>query len=68
MDLANPIYIPRNHIVEAALTSASWGDMAPFDELLDAVTRPFEQRAGLDRYAEAPSSESSSGYRTFCGT
>ena len=50
MDRVNPIYIPRNHIVEEVLTAASWGDVQAFDDLLDAVTRPFEQRPGLERY------------------
>lgn len=66
MDRRNPVYIPRNHLVEAALTSASWGDFDPFDELLDAVTAPFERRPGLERFEHrAPTDD---GYRTFCGT
>ena len=66
MDRVNPIYIPRNHIVEEALTAASWGDHDPLAELLDVVTHPFEQRPGLERYAEpAPDA---GAYRTFCGT
>jgi uncharacterized protein YdiU (UPF0061 family) len=66
MDRVNPIYVPRNHIVEEVLTAASWGDQGALGELLDAVTHPFEQRPGLERYAEpAPDA---SGYRTFCGT
>jgi uncharacterized protein YdiU (UPF0061 family) len=66
MDQANPIYIPRNHIVEEVLTAASWGDHDAFAELLDVVTRPFDERPGLERYAQpAPDA---SGYRTFCGT
>ncbi len=68
MDRANPIYIPRNHIVEEVLTAASWGDLQALEDLLDAVTRPFEARTGLERYARpAPTGEADS-YRTFCGT
>ena len=51
MDRANPIYIPRNHIVEEVLTAASWGDHDALDQLLSVVTRPFDERPGLDRYA-----------------
>ena len=66
MDRVNPIYIPRNHIVEEVLTAASWGDHGALAQLLDVVTRPFDERPGLDRYARpAPSAD---GYRTFCGT
>ena len=68
MDATNPIYIPRNHVVEEVLTAASWGDVQAFDDLLDAVTRPFEQRPGLERYAQPAPPAVSDGYRTFCGT
>lgn len=68
LDRRNPVYIPRNHIVEAALTSASWGDVGPFDELLDAVTRPFERRDGLERFEQPAPPDVGERYRTFCGT
>ncbi len=67
MDAVNPIYIPRNHLVEEALSAASdEGDLVALHRLLDAVTRPFEQREGLERYAEP--ALATTGYRTFCGT
>nr|WP_090277509.1 YdiU family protein [Mycolicibacterium komanii]CRL72074.1 hypothetical protein CPGR_02684 [Mycolicibacterium komanii] len=68
MDRANPIYIPRNHLVEEALTAATAeGDLEPLYRLLDAVTAPYDERPGLARYAE-PAPEDFGKYRTFCGT
>lgn len=67
MDRTNPVYIPRNHLVEEALDSAVEGDLAPFSQLLAAVTAPFWERPGLERYA-APAPESFGPYQTFCGT
>jgi len=67
MDRANPAYIPRNHLVEEALDAAAGGDLAPLRLLLDAVTGPFDERPGLERYA-APAPEDFGPYRTFCGT
>ena len=68
MDAVNPIYIPRNHLVEEALAAASENDdLAPLHRLLAAVTTPFERRDGFDRYAE-PDLASAAGYQTFCGT
>ena len=64
---ANPIYIPRNHLVEEALEAATAGDLGPCECLLEAISRPFEERPGLERYAE-PSPEGSAAYRTYCGT
>ena len=67
MHRANPIYIPRNHLVEEALTAATAGDLDPLARLLDAVTAPYDERPGLERYAD-PAPEDFGAYRTFCGT
>jgi uncharacterized protein YdiU (UPF0061 family) len=67
MDRVNPAYTPRNHLVEEALTAATDGDLGPLTRLLEAVTAPYEERAGLERYA-APAPETFGAYRTFCGT
>jgi len=67
MDRVNPVYIPRNHQVEEALTAASVGDLQPFRRLLDVLAQPFDERPGLASYA-APAPASFGGYRTFCGT
>ena len=67
MDAVNPLYIPRNHLVEEALTAATRGYLEPLEGLLEAVSRPYAQRPGLDRYA-APAPEDFGKYTTFCGT
>lgn len=67
MDRVNPVYIPRNQLVEEALTAATEGDLDPFSRLLAAVTAPYDERPGLERYAE-PAPEDFGAYRTFCGT
>ncbi|MEO7262229.1 MAG: protein adenylyltransferase SelO [Jatrophihabitantaceae bacterium] len=67
MDRANPAYIPRNHLVEEALDAAVEGNLAPLGRLLEAVTAPFDERPGLERYA-APAPEDFGSYVTFCGT
>jgi uncharacterized protein YdiU (UPF0061 family) len=66
MDRVNPVYIPRNHRIEEALAQASDGEMGPFGRLLDVVSRPFEERPGLEDYAgPAPAG---APYVTYCGT
>jgi uncharacterized protein YdiU (UPF0061 family) len=67
MDRVNPVYIPRNHLVEEALTAATEGDLHPLEQLLDAVAAPYDQRPGQERYA-APAPKDFGAYRTFCGT
>lgn len=66
---ANPLYIPRNHLVEEALTAASeCGDLALFENLLAVLQRPFQDDPDQARYALPASPEFTSAYRTFCGT
>jgi uncharacterized protein YdiU (UPF0061 family) len=67
MDRTNPVYVPRNHLVEEALAAATDGDLAPLDRLLEAVSAPYDERPGLERYAE-PAPDSFGAYTTFCGT
>jgi len=67
MDAVNPVYIPRNHLVEEALAAATEGDIGPTEGLLEALASPFEERPGLEKYA-APAPDSFGPYRTFCGT
>jgi uncharacterized protein YdiU (UPF0061 family) len=68
MQAANPVYIPRNHRVEAAIAAAvEHEDFAPFEELLKVLARPYEERAEFADYAE-PAPPDQGVYRTFCGT
>ena len=67
MDSVNPLYIPRNHLVEEALAAAIDEDMGPFERLLAVVTAPYERRPGQERFA-APAPPDFGAYRTFCGT
>lgn len=67
MDRVNPVYIPRNQLLEEALTAATAGDLDPIRQLLAAVGEPYDERSGLERYAE-PAQDDFGQYRTFCGT
>jgi uncharacterized protein YdiU (UPF0061 family) len=67
MNRVNPVYIPRNHLVEEALAAATAGDLAPFERLLVAVTAPYDELPGFESYAE-PAPDDFTNYQTFCGT
>jgi uncharacterized protein YdiU (UPF0061 family) len=68
MRAANPAFIPRNHIVEAALNAAVWRqDFKPFEKLLDVVSRPYEERPDLELYT-TPARPEEYVSQTFCGT
>jgi len=70
MRRASPWIIPRNQRVEEALAAASSSDrdLAPFERLLDAVRRPYDEAAELAFYAEPAPADVTACYRTFCGT
>lgn len=68
MRRVNPILIPRNHLVEAALDAATrQQDFQPFEDLLDAISRPYEERPGLEKYT-LPAQPEECVLQTFCGT
>jgi uncharacterized protein YdiU (UPF0061 family) len=68
MRRANPVFIPRNHLVEAALAAAvGQQDLQPFEQLLDAVSRPYDDRPELERYMK-PARPEEQVTQTFCGT
>jgi len=69
MRAVNPVYIPRNHRVEEALSAAvERGDYAPFEKLLAVLQRPFDEQMALSAYADPAPAGESAGYQTFCGT
>ena len=68
MRRTNPIFIPRNHLVEATIVAAvAQQDFQPFEELLNVVSHPYEDRPNLERYA-TPASPEQCVTETFCGT
>jgi uncharacterized protein YdiU (UPF0061 family) len=65
MRRANPAFIPRNHRVEEALSAAvERGDYAPFETLLNILSRPFDDQPEFAAFAE-PAPEGQNHYRTF---
>jgi uncharacterized protein YdiU (UPF0061 family) len=64
---ANPALIPRNHRVEAAIQDALEGDYTLFERLLEAWSRPYEDRPEYLDLTEPPTPEQVVT-RTFCGT
>jgi len=55
MRAANPAFIPRNHLVEEALSAAVEREaLGPFEALLAVVSRPFEEQPSSELYALPP--------------
>ncbi len=67
MRAANPVIIPRNHQVEAALTAAVAGDLGPFERLLAVLARPYDDDPANTAYRRPPAAHEEVRH-TFCGT
>ena len=68
MDQVNPVYIPRNHKVEEALSFAvEEGDLSAFEKILSIVIKPFDEVAGQESLCRT-GPRNGHPYRTFCGT
>jgi uncharacterized protein YdiU (UPF0061 family) len=68
MHAANPAFIPRNHLVEAAIRAAEdRDDFRPFEALMAVLARPYEDQPERADYASPPKPEERV-LATFCGT
>ena len=67
MRRTNPVYIPRNHRVEEAISAGYTGDFAPFHRLVDVLKQPFDSNPQYAEFEAAPSAEEVV-HATFCGT
>ena len=64
----NPAFIPRNHLVEQALSAAiEYEDFSRFAALLAVLSRPYEDQEAFADYAKPPQT-SERVFQTFCGT
>ena len=67
LNRVNPRFIPRNHLVEAAIASGLAEDFSPFETLLEVLADPYSARADRLDYAQPPKPQERV-YQTFCGT
>ena len=68
MYAVNPVYIPRNHLVEEAISTAEkQQDFEPFNTLVEILANPFDFDMARSRYASPPE-PGQVVTQTFCGT
>ena len=63
----NPAFIPRNHLVEAALAAAQQGDLGPLERLLEILATPYDCTRTAPEFL-SPDPAGGADYKTFCGT
>jgi len=68
MRAVNPVFIPRNHLVEEAIAAAvERQDLTLFHALVDVLAQPYVYDSNRARYAMPPRPEQVVT-QTFCGT
>jgi uncharacterized protein YdiU (UPF0061 family) len=63
----NPVYIPRNHLVEEVLEKAVSWDYAEFHTFLEVLKNPYTLRENTGKYMENLEWYDET-FQTFCGT
>ena len=64
----NPIFIPRNYLVEEALSEAEIdGKLDKFNELNEIISSPYQLKKVNIKYLKTPT-KTNIPYKTFCGT
>ena len=66
MNLKNPCYIPRNHLIEDALKHANNEDMAEIKLMNKLLESPFKEKDSYEKYTMPSTSDER--YVTYCGT
>jgi uncharacterized protein YdiU (UPF0061 family) len=68
MRRVNPLFIPRNHLVEKVIRAAEDNeDLEPFNNLVDLLIAPYEDQQDGESYIGPPSHDEVVK-ETFCGT
>lgn len=69
MQQSNPVFIPRNQLVETALEQAAFkNNCSYFNEMLVLLSNPYTEQSGKDGYQMPPLPQVEQQYQTFCNT
>jgi uncharacterized protein YdiU (UPF0061 family) len=67
MRAVNPLVIPRNQIVEEALTAANNNNLDSLVKLNKILSKPYINQDGIEDYQNVTNTNYKD-YKTFCGT
>ena len=51
MDAVNPLYVPRNYLLQQVIEATEAGDRDALSEILDVFRRPYDDQPGRERFA-----------------
>jgi uncharacterized protein YdiU (UPF0061 family) len=50
---ANPLYVPRNYLLQIAIEAAEKGDVSELERLLAVLRNPYTEQPGAEKFAAA---------------
>jgi serine/tyrosine/threonine adenylyltransferase len=53
----NPVYVPRQHLLQIAIDAANKGDYSELHQLMSVLEKPFTEQEGRERYSSKPPEE-----------
>lgn len=53
----NPVYVPRQHLLQYAINDAEAGDYAELHRLMAVLEHPYEEQVGMEKYRLTPPAE-----------
>jgi uncharacterized protein YdiU (UPF0061 family) len=68
LNMHNPVFIPRNHLVEEALNRFTAGNSNLFYTLLKVLRSPYTYNSDYKQFMMPSGTEFDRDYKTFCGT
>ncbi|MAO71786.1 MAG: hypothetical protein CMD02_04680 [Flavobacteriales bacterium] len=68
MNKYNPVFIPRNYIVDEAIKKAVNGDMTSINKLLEILSNPYQYQDDLKGFMKPPTANFEECFQTYCGT
>ena len=69
MNAVNPLFIPRNHLVEKAINeTVEKNNLSMLDDLLEVLKNPFTEKKKINLNFSRPPDNSEDIKNTFCGT
>jgi uncharacterized protein YdiU (UPF0061 family) len=52
MNAVNPLYVPRNYLVQQVIEKTQAGDRAALPELLEVLRHPYTEQPGREAFTE----------------
>jgi uncharacterized protein YdiU (UPF0061 family) len=51
MNAANPLYVPRNYVVQQVIDEVTKGNVAALTELTSVLRHPYDEQPGREAFA-----------------